>query len=191
MPGDLDHPGAFLSIRLSRGEGALLITQGEWAFAPGAQAVIGAWGYTARTDAVDPADRPAHQSGVYGFVQGPIPQVHGLTGWIRAGVADPDVQAISGYLGAGLVATGPLPARPHDNLGLAVAIAQLGDPTRRLGDLPAREIAWEATYSAPLTDWLTLQPDLQYIQHPAGAPGLDDALVVGLRIIVSLTQPVG
>lgn len=33
----------------------------------------------------------------------------------------------------------------------------------------------------PVTDWLTLQPDVQYILNPGLEPNSDHALAVGLR----------
>ena len=44
------------------------------------------------------------------------------------------------------------------------------------------ETTLEATYRWVLTDWLSLQPDLQYVVHPGGDPALGNALVVGLRL---------
>jgi porin len=37
------------------------------------------------------------------------------------------------------------------------------------------------TYRAKLTEWLTIQPDIQYIFNPAADPALDDSLAIGLR----------
>jgi carbohydrate-selective porin OprB len=36
-----------------------------------------------------------------------------------------------------------------------------------------------------------LQPDLQYIVHPASAPHLPNALVIGLRITIAGQYPAG
>ncbi len=43
------------------------------------------------------------------------------------------------------------------------------------------------TYRAPITDWLTLQPDIQYIVNPGFAPAFDDALVISLRFELSFS----
>jgi porin len=48
--------------------------------------------------------------------------------------------------------------------------------------LQRRETTVEITYRAPVTDWLTLQPDLQYVRQPGFDPGLEDAWVIGLRL---------
>ncbi len=39
----------------------------------------------------------------------------------------------------------------------------------------------EVTYRAALTDWLTLQPNVQYVINPGTNPALDDDLLIGLR----------
>jgi len=51
----------------------------------------------------------------------------------------------------------------------------------------------EATYSAKVTDWLTLQPDIQYVINPnAGIPNnfgnvpLSNAFVIGMRATIKL-----
>ena len=79
----------------------------------------------------------------------------GLAAWARLGVADDTFNAIESYLGGGLVYTGPLKARPEDQLGLAVAHARLGTPYRRAlelaGDSTDRhETNIELTYRASL-----------------------------------------
>ncbi|MGL5837021.1 MAG: carbohydrate porin, partial [Sphingorhabdus sp.] len=43
------------------------------------------------------------------------------------------------------------------------------------------EVAFELTYRAPVTDWLTLQPDAQYVLNPGATPGIRNALIFALR----------
>ena len=184
-PGNADHPGRFADFTVNRREGALIIGQADWTIAPSTQLSVGAWSYTAKTAAIDPLTVASRQAGVFGFITGPVPVHPRLTGWLRGGIANGDTQTVSAYLGAGLVMAGPFASRADDSLGLAIASAQIGGPSRRLQGLPNRETTFELTYGAALTPWLTLQPDLQYISHPASVPGLDDALLVGLRVILS------
>jgi carbohydrate-selective porin OprB len=47
------------------------------------------------------------------------------------------------------------------------------------------EITLETTYSFNVNSHLTLQPDVQYVMSPAGDPAIDDALIVGTRVIAS------
>ncbi|MFO5243995.1 carbohydrate porin, partial [Salmonella enterica subsp. enterica serovar 1,4,[5],12:i:-] len=78
----------------------------------------------------------------------------------------------------------PFRSRPDDEAGVALATAVFGDRYRRsLGPgAEAAETALELTYSAKLTDWLTVQPDLQWVLDPSGDPALRDAWVVGVRL---------
>ena len=84
------------------------------------------------------------------------------------------------------MATGLIEIRPDDQLGLGVAVANAGDPFRQLiadagGDPAEREINIELTYYADVTEWLSVQPDLQWIINPGADETVDDAFVAGLR----------
>ncbi|HWD59453.1 MAG TPA: carbohydrate porin [Stellaceae bacterium] len=105
---------------------------------------------------------------------------------------------------AGINWYGPFAQRADDVAGLAVCYLGISSAARAFSaDLVAfgqatsryatNETVIEATYQAPLTGWLTLQPDLQYVIHPnAGIPNnfgttpLSDALVIGLRATIKL-----
>jgi porin len=57
----------------------------------------------------------------------------------------------------------------------------------------SNETLLELTYQAPVTGWLTLQPDMQYGINPdAGIPNtfsthpLSNALVIGMRFTIKL-----
>lgn len=105
---------------------------------------------------------------------------------------------------AGINWFGPLARRPHDILGLGVSYLGISPAARSYsGDLVAfgraassyasNETVIEATYEAPVTNWLTLQPDIQYVINPnAGIPNnfagtpLPNALVIGMRATIRL-----
>jgi porin len=93
-------------------------------------------------------------------------------------------------LGAGVTWGGFLAARPHDEVGFMVASAWSSDGVRddRADEglaTDATETALELTYRARLSDWLVVQPDLQYIVNPGVDPDIDNALVVGMRFEVT------
>jgi porin len=99
---------------------------------------------------------------------------------------------------------GPFDARPNDALGLAVSYLGISSTARAFSsDLVAsgratstyagNETVIEATYQAPVTNWLTLQPDVQYVINPnAGIPNSfgktpeANALVIGMRATIRL-----
>ena len=113
-----------------------------------------------------------------------------MSGFFRAGVADTDLNQIGTYLGTGLVYTGLFRFGEPDQLGLAVGHARNGSVFIDSESLQGRshekaETAIELAYSALLTDWLTVQPDVQYIINPGTDPNLDNALVLSVRTTIA------
>jgi porin len=187
---DPARQGRFADVTTAAGYRAIAVAQVDYAFADDAQASIGVWRYTvAQPRLGDPDRRVQVHPGVYGFVEGPTPLAGRPNGWLRLGIADRRVQAVAGYVGAGLVWKGVLPGRAADHLGVAVAHAVIGGPARDLQGLPPAETTFEATYSFRVGRYLHLQPDVQHIIHPAGGPGLPNATVVGLRLVAFAHAP--
>jgi porin len=181
---DPDRQNQFVDLHISSRIGAVVIGQLDYAFAKDAQASIGVWRNTAAAPSLaDPARRLEPRPAVYAFVEGPTPLPGQPSGWVRAGVADGRVQAVDGYLGAGLVWKGLIPGRPGDGFGVAVAHAAISRSAQTAQGLPATETALEASYGFRLNRYFHLQPDVQRILHPAGRPHVPDATVIGLRIV--------
>jgi porin len=108
----------------------------------------------------------------------------GLRAFARLSAAPHDRNLIQFYCDGGFNYTGLIPGRPADILGLAASYAKLSDSYRDpAGNLYPRhyETLIELTYQAPVSSWLSLQPDLQYIFNPGGLQPAHDALVLGLR----------
>jgi porin len=116
----------------------------------------------------------------------------GLGAFVQFGLADPHRNQIGSYWGAGLRYTGLIPGRDQDVAGLAVASARNGKHflrfTRDSGMSPAEhaETVIEGTYQAVVRPWLLVQPDVQYVINPGTDPTLGNALVAGVRLVVSL-----
>ncbi|CAM3268903.1 Carbohydrate porin [Sphingomonas antarctica] len=187
VPGDPDHPRRFSAVRLGDGDGALLALQIDAYLTDKSRAAIGVWRYTAPvTDPTKPSTDHADQ-GVYAAIEGPLPGHDKLSAWARVGVANRRTQAISGYIGTGLVAQGLVTGRPDDKLGIAVARATLARLTLTGPYRPA-ETSIETTYQVKISDTFAFQPDLQYILNPA-VGGTHRALAAGLRFIVTAGYP--
>ena len=191
VAGNPQHPKRF-AIELGPRSGALLVGQLQRVYDSGLRLEAGAWTYTAAFDALDRFDAggaPArlHTShGAYGLAEarllGPA-DGRSLSGWVRAGIADDRVNRIAGYTGGGLVLNQPLPGRANDTAGVSVMRAWFGDPARRAQPgLRRAETTIEATYRAAAFPRVAVQPDLQYVIHPGGLPGVRDAVVVGVRL---------
>lgn len=72
-------------------------------------------------------------------------------------------------------------AAEGDQLGLAYARNRMSRFSASGND---REALIELSYQAPITSYLKLQPDLQWISRPGASRELDNAWVLGLRAIV-------
>jgi porin len=197
--GSPDNPGAF-AIRLSGKDGVLGIAQAERRFDSGLRLEAGAWAYSAFFDALHRFDgngnplRYQRSRGAYATVEGPIwtngsDSDRGLAGWVRIGLADTVVQRVSGYVGGGIVYSGPLASRKQDQLGFAInhAIVDAPVPDPAIARTGA-ETTFELSYRYNVSDALAVQPDAQYVRHPDGDAKLADALVVGVRFSITLTR---
>ena len=114
----------------------------------------------------------------------------GLSGFARIAFS-PDARSISSLcVNAGLLYTGLIPTRDADKLGVAFGYAQVGSAYASLGSsqgLPGvgYEALAELSYAMQLTPAVSIQPDLQYVLHPGGTQQYGNALVIGVRAVVS------
>ncbi|WP_297926641.1 carbohydrate porin [Metallibacterium sp.] len=102
-----------------------------------------------------------------------------LGGFVQWGQTQPYQSAIGRYVGAGL----RLDTRRHGRVSLGMARALLSPSFRLQHPGSARaETAYELTWRKRIDAQLALQPDVQYIVHPALAPRAGHALEIGLRV---------
>lgn len=112
----------------------------------------------------------------------------GLSGFLRIGGAPANRCAVPFYFDTGLSYKGLIPGRSRDVAGLGFSYTHLsadlldenGGPIER-----HHEAIVEATYRVAVTNWLTVQPDVQYIFNPGGAAKADNALVAGVRFTLT------
>lgn len=120
----------------------------------------------------------------------PETSTSGLSGFVRIGVANANVNPVDFYLGTGFRFKGILDKEGEDEFGLAMAFSHNSKSYRSVdainGELIKEfEINLEATYLFQLTPWLTIQPDLQYIINPSFCIYSNNAFVVGLRVQIN------
>lgn len=166
-----------------------------------AKLALGVWHYTGdfirlRDDPDSIQEIRTGSTGVYALLEHALrPEGRnpgqGLSGFLRVGWADPEVNRIAGYAGGGIVYDGLIPGRDHDRLGLGFAAAFLGDPAREGASAAGRasdaaEITLELTYLGSILERLTVQPDVQYVINPGAEPRLSNALVLALRFQATL-----
>ena len=204
--GDPSHRNDFVAVKL---EGALLIGQLEKRFGDVARIETGAWSYTAAFPSLDQinaagAARAVHgNDGLYGLIEGRLmakpgvgggdSQGGGLSGWLRVGFANGDINPIEKYVGGGLVYTGLIPGRDKDEIGFAVARSELGRGAHSAGlakgrDIGGGETDMEAIYRYAFKEWLNIQPDVQYVIDPHADRQIPDALVVGVRLAFTYSK---
>lgn len=124
---------------------------------------------------------------------------------VQAGPSDRNLGDL--FVEGGVNWNAPFHERPDDVAGLSFAYLGISRAARQFSlDLVAfgreaaayatNETVIEATYKAQISDWLTLQPDAQFVLNPnAHIPGpfglkpLPNALVVGVRATVKFETP--
>lgn len=163
---------------------------------------VGTWTYSTRQPNLSRSDpggavvKTRGHPGVYLIADLDATRLHplapeGLAVFLQLGFADGDVGQYAGYSGSGIKYTGLIPLRPQDEAGFGIAAAYNGGAfkhaSRAQGQAPAvAEVAFEWTYLAYVTPWLSIQADLQYILNPGGLRDRPDGVVAGLRYVVNL-----
>lgn len=149
---------------------------------------VGVWAYTNKFASLS-GSTEKHAYGLYVSYEGAISRSGDLRAFARVGWANPQPHLIGRYMGFGLVKENPFGFKPRDHIGFAIATAWRSTEAdaASLGhsSVARQEIALELTYQLALNDWLTVQPDAQYIIKPGLDPGLQDVFVTGLRFTVT------
>jgi porin len=187
VPGDIARPKR-TAVILNKADGALLIGEVE-APLPNGKLLLGHWRYTGEFDALDGTRRRGN-NGIYLRGETQITkerdaQDQGLSGFFRLGTADGRINTFSHFIAGGLNYTGAIKGRDEDQLGLGIAAAFTSKSYRLLNASENTEIAVELTYRGTVTNWLSLQPNLQYIINPSADRTLRNALALGLHAELS------
>jgi porin len=118
---------------------------------------------------------------------GPV-TTHGLSVFFNFTQADRRTTRIDSQIATGLFFTGPLSARPSDDLGFAVGRNHVNSRASYAGILAlpgladvASEYTSELYYSVHVRPWLTVRPNIQYIVHPGGFHDATDVVVLGTK----------
>lgn len=141
---------------------------------------VGWWTDTGTFQRFRGGDLRGHASGTYLVASGklwePSPSSdRGLGIFLQFGTAPAAAAYVQRHYGAGLAWTGPFAARPRDEIGVAFSDSIL---TRQSAFLHRFENEIEAYYQIAVLTGLTLQPDVQYWQHPGGMTTPNTVLVL-------------
>lgn len=162
---------------------------------------LGAWMYTSRTKGIfdEELDRRGWDEqrtrGIYSLAEYSIysndarNREIGVFG--RAGLADPYVNRLGYFVGGGVTMDGLFSGKLENSLGLGIVSAFNGkdykDAQRQLGkQVDNAETIIEATVLLELQEHFQIQPDIQYVFNPTTDPTIKNALVVAMRVILSL-----
>jgi porin len=192
---DLPDSSRAIDVQISKENGALAIGEVDYTPFDRTKIFAGYWAYTGLFDTQNEFNDDGSVRQVWGSqgayvgaatrlytINGP----RGLDGFVNFGVADDRVNVVDRSVNVGLTLTGLLDSRPADRVGFGVGVARAGQPfaDAQLAEgniVHHYETVFELTYRARVNDWLTVQPDFQYIVHPGFDPNLKDAMLFGLH----------
>lgn len=194
VPGDRDEPTRS-GIHWNTDEGVLGIAEVAWNGTRLRKIAAGAWKYSEPFERIGEEDfdppgtassHGAYALAEFGLWNDSSNDLREIAGFFRVGIASDAVNEYDRSTQAGVIFNQPFSAEAEETLGLAITTARVGSAYRRsqqaLGvQLSERETAIELTYRRRITDWLLVQPDIQYILDPSADPELKHALVLGLR----------
>ncbi len=121
--------------------------------------------------------------GVYLLAETSVTKNIGL--FFKHGRAQKEFNRYTEHYTAGITLKGIIPERDDDVIALGVVHTRHSDAFMESN--PDKfftfETVWEITYMTKVTQWLTIQPDFQYIQQPSMTSPLDQAntAVIGVR----------
>lgn len=188
VPGNPDHPKR-TTIDLQEDDGLLLAAETGIA-RDGRLWSFGAWTYTEEAPDLVSSDEHTNYGAYLALEERLLSSEAGdsfnLSGSVRLGVANEDVNPLSSFFSATLVATGLIPAWPEDQIGLGFMLANGSDKfLSTIGDPEDHEINIELTYFTNLTENITIQPDIQWVISPGLDGSVEDVFVFGLRLSVN------
>jgi len=183
------------NIMFSTSYGAMFMGEADYTPDKYTKLMLGTWGLTSKLPDFGHYNADGSQHMVYGEVGGYVGgnarlynagNRRGLDAFFTLGVSSPQSTNVAGSFNAGLVYTGLFDARPADKVGVSMNINQDSDNYKAMmaaqgQNLGMYETSFEATYRFKVNEYLTLQPDIQYITHPYYSSTVKNALALGIH----------
>lgn len=204
VPGNLNSSHG-TQLKLEKNDGLLLV--GEFNFQNNTEVIdtdffrysLGGWYYTEKFKNYEISQNldNSNFSPGYGFYISVEKNLmtkysgnEGIIGFLRLGLANSNVNQVTKYWGIGINYIGFFQNSKEDVLGLALSITDNSDDfisfmSKEGNIISEYEYILELTYNFSLTDFLSIQPDLQYILNPTFSPD-NNSLIIGTRLNVSL-----
>ena len=146
---------------------------------------LGAWHHTGNFGSLYGNSTHNGNQGIYASAEQMVFNEYsdqGLSLFARIGFAPEDRSEVSDSFQIGLSYTGLIPNRDIDKFALGLSHAKISNK------LPGRsaETVVEACYTYFMSDDFTIHPDIQWVHDPGASGELDDAVVFGLRVNLSI-----
>jgi porin len=180
--GAADNPNnpAQNAVLFSQDYGALFLGEVDYTPDKYTKLMAGAWGLTSKLPNFGQFNPDGSQRMIYGQEGAYIGAAtrlynaghgRGLDGFFTFGMSTPQSTDVAESFNTGLVYTGLFDARPADKIGVAMNINGASSNFSQFQSIQGApigpsETSFEATYRAKINDYLTIQPDIQYILHP-------------------------
>lgn len=131
---------------------------------------VGGWFYTMTTDTLTGAIPAERNHGIYGTVDVPLYRFsdnsdRGVNFFLRPGIANSAVSSFSPTIGGGLYFKGPFSKRAKDEAGVAFSYAKSTQEYITVNTPTAltSETLVEATYALNISDYVVIQPSLEWV----------------------------
>ncbi len=193
VPGD-PHKSDVTTVHLHHDDGVLLISELQRLSEDRFEKVaVGLWGYTQRTEHLAAEGHgptgSSHNRGWYVSADSRLGAMDDARPWstsLRIGHAEHRVNDCDWSVIAALNYDLPRPLGREQSFGIGAAWINTSSARRASTEgLDDYEAAVELTWRATVTDWLVLQPDVQYVVNPGAQRSLRNAVVMGLRFEVA------
>jgi porin len=193
VPGD-PHQPKVTTVHLNHADGLLLVSELQRLSEGRVEKVaFGVWGYTQTTEHLVAEDAEptgsTHNHGWYVSADSRLGALDEVRPWrtsLRVGHAEHSVNDCDWSVIGALNYDVARPPGREQSVGIGAAWIKTSSAFRdSTAELDDYEAAVELTWRATVTDWLTLQPDVQYIVNPGSQRSLRNAVVVGLRFEVA------
>ena len=187
LPGNENNPNS-QSLALDSDEGALLIAEYQYQTL-NKRLLAGKWYYTAEFENLAKSNH-FNNGNIGYYIRGEwdaieIENSQQVTLFGRYGIADGRYNKYDKFISFGINMPSFISSRYEDRWGIAVARVELAEESQTSYSANA-ETNIELTYDASLTDYLSIQPNIQYLISPAASKQIDNAWALGLRINYSI-----
>ena len=181
-----------LHLELGNGQGSIIMSEIGYQLNQGfndeglpGTYKLGAWYHTGNFQSLDGNSTHNHNHGIYASAEQMVFNEYGdqgLSFFARVGFAPEDSSEIANSFQIGFGYTGLIPNRDIDRFALGLSHAKICE---KLHSRSAETLV-EACYSYFMSDDFTIHPNIQWVHDPGASGELDDAVVFGLRVNLSI-----